>query len=60
MKDAIANYINARAERLKPCVHNWEVISNKNISNKYNPDYSWYEIHYRCAKCCEHKKISTE
>ena len=29
IKQAIINYINARADRLRPCKHKWEVYDEK-------------------------------
>jgi len=60
MKQAIINYINVRAERIRPCKHNWELLAKVEAGNKLNPSYRWTEYTYRCTWCCESKKISTE
>ncbi len=60
MKKAIINFINAIAERIRPCKHDWEFLSRDKLSNKLNPDYKWHIVIYRCKKCCESKKISTK
>ena len=58
MIESIKNYINARADSIRPCEHEWELLDKVKMSNKLNTDYSWYEYLYRCKKCCESKKIS--
>lgn len=52
IKKAIANYINARAEKIRPCEHDWELLTKGNFSNGMsNVNYSWTEWVYRCKKC---------
>ncbi len=57
MKKAIINYINARAEKIKPCKHNWKEINNGMYGNLLNKQYTWKEIDYFCNKCGKHKHI---
>ncbi|GAG03208.1 unnamed protein product, partial [marine sediment metagenome] len=51
MKQAIINYINARAERLRPCKHEWELLDKQRWNATINPRNWWYEWTYRCKKC---------
>lgn len=51
MKEAIINYINALADRNRPCVHDWELLMKREASLKMNPDYRWHKWTYRCKKC---------
>lgn len=60
MKQAIINYINARAERLRPCKHKWKLLLSSKWSNAINKNYIWEEYTYRCTKCCESKRITTD
>lgn len=51
MKEAIKKYIEARAERIRPCKHNWELLEKTNWNNTFNTDYRWCKWTYRCKKC---------
>jgi len=60
IKEAIAEYIHVRAERLKPCEHDWEIIYQNTVSTKTNLEYKWAEIAYVCKKCKETKFVSSK
>ena len=67
MKKAIINYINAKAEAIRaktkrsaPCIHDWELIHKGEYPSKINLGYSWHEFVYRCKKCGETNKITSE
>ena len=60
MKKAIINYINAIAEKLRPCKHDWELISKRKANLTINPNYVWTEWTYRCRKCGEKNFIKNE
>ena len=57
MKKAIINYINARAKRIRPCEHDWELIEKAEFTSRLNPTFCWNKWTYRCKKCCESKII---
>ena len=62
IKEAIANYINARTDyarekinNIKKCKHNWVVLERSKSFLKTNPDYKWTKWTYFCNKCCKYK-----
>ena len=59
MKEAIINYINARAEKVRPCKHNWELLNKREMENRFNK-YTWTEWTYRCEKCGEKNFIDNQ
>ena len=50
MKEAIINYINARAERLKPCTHNFSLDMEVKTTSNY-PIEEYHKHIYFCTKC---------
>jgi len=56
---ALVNYINARAERLTPCKHEFVLIVKGEGSYKLNPQYTWSVLTYFCEKCGTSKQVST-
>jgi len=60
MNKEISNLINSIADRIRPCKHDWEIISKLNGKSAYNENYIWEEFTYRCKKCGEVNFISTE
>jgi hypothetical protein len=59
MKDAIINYINALADKHRPCKHDWEILETATMYYKLNPENEWKRITYHCIKCRESKTIET-
>ena len=57
MKQAIINYINSKAEKNKPCKHDWELLETNEWVSKLNPNYKYTQWIYRCKKCCEFKSF---
>lgn len=51
LKKAIANYINAKAEKIKPCNHEWELMEKSLVTSRYNENLKWHKWTYRCKKC---------
>jgi len=58
--DAKAELIRARAEVVRPCVHNWVLIDTRIFKSRVNTSYEWKKFIYRCTKCCEGKGIDTD
>lgn len=56
IRQAIANYINAKAERLRH-LHEWRVVSQANVTGEFGG--KWQERVYlcRCGKCKRIKSI---
>lgn len=59
IREAIANYINAKALAVKGCEHDWEKLFERTMTSRINPGNEWEEFTYRCKKCCVSKIIST-
>lgn len=59
IKEAIANYINARAERIKPCNHVWEKMMEIRAYSELNPGNEWHEFVYRCKNCGKINKFDS-
>lgn len=63
MLKAIINYINVRAERLRPCKHKWEIVQKENVTEKdiyYKTRNEFTVITFFCIKCGKHKIINTK
>jgi hypothetical protein len=60
IKEAIANYINAKSERIRPCQHDWELIHRAEKSYHINPLNGFTEWTYRCKKCGKKNYINSE
>jgi alpha-L-arabinofuranosidase len=57
MKKALINLINSIADRIKPCKHEWILISKKRVAYSFNKWNDWYEWVYMCKKCGKVNKI---
>ncbi len=60
MKEEIKNYINAKAERIRPCKHKWEFLEKREIVSTVNPYYKWNQWTFRCKKCGEANIINNQ
>lgn len=67
IREAIANYINARANYIKskaedekPCSHKWKLLDESSWNDRLNTGFKWKEYTYFCDKCGESKKFSTK
>lgn len=69
LKDAICNFLNAKAESLrpvpppplpKPCNHKYTTINDVKVHKRDNPNYEWREITKFCEKCGDVKNFNTK
>ena len=58
IKKAIVNYINARAEKLRPCKHDWEFIELISVNETY-PTEKYHKWIYRCKKCGKQNTLTS-
>ncbi len=58
MWKAIINYINKSIEYKKPCIHDWELISETNVTSENNN--RWTRWIYRCKKCGKSNIINSQ
>ncbi len=59
IKKAIVKLIEKWAYR---CEHDWELVTKSKHYNERSLSHDMLthvDYHYRCTKCCEHKKIIT-
>lgn len=58
MLKAIINLINALADRIRPCRHDWDEIAI--VTTRTDYDEKYHKWIYRCTKCGESKIISSK
>ena len=57
MKQAIVNILNALADRIRPCGHQWERWETVRCGNGW--DETWRIFHLVCKKCGRFKRVKS-